>query len=152
MTNLTMQRRLAADILGVGTSRIRIDPKRVDDIAQAITREDIKRLIEEGAIWVEPEHGIAGYSSKARHAKRVKGHRRGHGKRKGEKEARVDRKEMWIMRIRKMRGFLRYLRDRGIIDRKTYRRLYMLAKGGYFSSFNALKTYLREQGIVKDIR
>jgi len=152
VTDITLQKKLASEILGVGISRIRIDPARVDEIAQAITREDIKKLIEEGAIWVKPIHGIAGYSSKIRRLKRKRGHRRGHGKREGPKGARIDPKTVWVNRIRKIRRFLRYLRDKNVIDRKTYRRLYILAKGGYFSSLAALKTYLRDQGIVKDIK
>jgi len=152
MVDVSLQKRLAADILGVGVSRIRVDPSKLSDVAQAITREDVKRLIDEGVIWVEPEHGIAGTSSKTRHLKRVKGHRRGHGKRKGSSEARRGDKDMWVARIRKIRRFLRYLRDKKIIDRKTYRRLYMLAKGGYFSTFASLKLYLKEHGIVKDIK
>lgn len=152
MTDLSLQKRLASEILGVGVSRVKISPARISDVAEAITREDVKRLIEEGAIWAEPEHGITGYSSKVRRLKRRKGHRRGHGKRKGSKDARLSPKQIWVSRIRKIRAFLRYLRDKKIIDKKTYRKLYMLAKGGYFSSFNALKIYLREQGIVKDIK
>ncbi|MCC6043511.1 MAG: 50S ribosomal protein L19e [Desulfurococcaceae archaeon] len=152
MTDVSLQKRLAAEVLGVGVSRIRVDPARISDVAQAITREDVKKLIEEGAIWVEPEHGIAGTSSKIRHLKRRRGHRRGHGKRKGAKGGRRGDKEEWVSRIRKIRRFLKYLRDRKIIDRKTYRRLYMLAKGGYFSSFSAIKTYLREQGLVKEVK
>lgn len=152
MTDVSLQKRLASEVLGVGVSRIRVDPARISDVAQAITREDIKRLIEEGAIWVEPKHGIAGYSSKIRHLKRRRGHRRGHGKREGSREARLSDKEIWIGRTRKIRRYLRYLRDKKIIDKKTYRKLYMLAKGGYFSSFSALKLYLKERGIVKDVR
>jgi len=60
MTDVSLQKRLAAEILGVGESRVRVDPARISDVAQAITREDIKRLIREGAIWVEPEHGKLG--------------------------------------------------------------------------------------------
>jgi large subunit ribosomal protein L19e len=150
VTDLTLQKRLAAEVLGVGISRIKIDPTRVSEVAQAITREDIKRLIKEGAIWAEPERGVVGHSSKIRHKQRVEGRRRGHGKREGGKRARTDPKEVWMNRIRKIRRYLRYLRDHGIIDRKTYRRLYMLAKGGYFTSFASLRLYLKEKGILKE--
>jgi LSU ribosomal protein L19E len=152
MTDVSLQKRLASEILGVGESRVRVDPARISDVAQAITREDIKRLIREGAIWVEPEHGITGYSSKVRHLKRKRGHRRGHGKREGSKNTRVGYKDAWVNRIRKIRRFLRYLRDKKVIDRKTYRKLYMLAKGNYFSTFSALKLYLKEQGLVKEVK
>ena len=150
MTDLTLQKRLAAEILGVGVSRIKIDPTRISDVSQAVTREDVKKLINEGAISVELEHGIAGHASRVRHKKRVKGGRRGYGKRKGSKHARRDPKETWIGKIRKIRLYLRYLRDHGIIERKTYRRLYMLAKGGYFTSLSSLKLYLKEHGLMKE--
>ncbi|MEM4532476.1 MAG: 50S ribosomal protein L19e, partial [Desulfurococcaceae archaeon] len=48
MTNLSLQKKLAAEILDVGVSRIWIDPSRVDEVVEAITREDIKRLIKDG--------------------------------------------------------------------------------------------------------
>ncbi|MEM4717873.1 MAG: 50S ribosomal protein L19e [Desulfurococcaceae archaeon] len=152
MTDVSLQKRLAAEILGVGVSRIKINPQRLTDVAQAITREDIKKLIDEGAIWVKPKHGIAGYGSKIRHLKRKKGHRRGMGKREGSKSARIGKKDDWVARIRKMRRYLKYLRDKKLIDRKTYRRLYMLTKGGYFNTFSALKIYLRDQGILKEVK
>ncbi|MCC6010866.1 MAG: 50S ribosomal protein L19e [Desulfurococcaceae archaeon] len=150
MSDLTLQKRLAAEILGVGVSRIRIDPARVSDVAQAITREDVKKLIKNGAIWAEQEHGVAGYSSRIRSRQRVKGRSRGHGKREGGKYARSDPKRAWMSRIRKIRRYLRYLRNHGVLDRKTYRRIYMLAKGGYFSSLSSLRLYLKESGVLKE--
>ncbi|MEM2077682.1 MAG: 50S ribosomal protein L19e [Thermosphaera sp.] len=152
MSDLSLQKRLAAEVLGVGVSRIRIDPARADDVSAAITREDIKKLIKEGAIWVEPVHGIAGVSSKVRRVQRSKGRRRGHGKRKGVKTARLEEKEAWMARIRRMRRFLRYLRDKNMIDKRTYRRLYRLAKGGAFKSLASLKLYLRENKILKEVK
>ncbi|MEM1635759.1 MAG: 50S ribosomal protein L19e [Thermosphaera sp.] len=152
MSDLSLQKRLAAEVLGVGVSRIRIDPARADDVSAAITREDIRKLIKEGAIRVEPVHGIAGVSSKVRRVQRSKGRRRGHGKRKGVKTARLEDKEAWMARIRKMRRFLRYLRDKNMIDKRTYRRLYRLAKGGAFKSLASLKLYLRENKILKEVK
>lgn len=152
MTDLSLQKRLAAEVLGVGASRIWIDPTKADVVAQAISREDVKRLIKDGVIAVKPEHGIAGYSSKVRHKQRSKGRRRGHGKRKGTKSARLDEKELWANKVRKMRRYLRYLRDKKLIDRRTYRRLYLLAKGGHFRSFASLKLYLKENKILKEVK
>lgn len=132
--------------------RIWIDPSRVEDVEAAITRKDVKKLINDGVIRVKPEHGIAGYSSKVRQKQRVKGRSRGHGKRKGSKNARSNSKEEWMNRIRKIRRYLRSLRDRKLIDRRTYRRLYMLAKGGQFSSLASLKLYLKENNILREVR
>ena len=148
------QRRLAAEILGVGESRIWIDPdpEHTEDIEGAITREDVWALIKQGLIQVKQKKGNSHSGWLERRKKRARGHRRGYGKRKGVKTARGDPKRDWINRIRKMRRFLRYLRDKEIIDRRTYRRLYRLAKGGAFHNLTALKRYLREHKIVENIK
>ena len=149
MPDLTLQKRLAAEILGVGVSRVWIDPTRVDEVIDAITREDVRRLIRDGVIQVKPIHGNSRGRWRIKHMQRKKGRRRGYGKRKGAKSARLDPKDVWMSRIRKMRRYLRYLRDHGIIDRKTYRRLYMLAKGGMFHSLAGLRNYMIEKGLLK---
>ena len=147
--DLSLQKRLAAEVLGVGVSRIWIDPERISDVEGAITREEIKKLIKEGVIAVKPVKGNSRGRWRIIHEKKKKGLRRGPGRRKGCKTARTPKKEVWMNKIRKIRRYLRYLRDHGIIDRRTYRRLYMLAKGGTFRNLSALKTYLTEQGLIK---
>ena len=46
--SLKSQRRLAAEILKVGESRVWMDPDRTEEVEIAITREEIRRLIHEG--------------------------------------------------------------------------------------------------------
>ncbi|HDD26350.1 MAG TPA: 50S ribosomal protein L19e, partial [Acidilobales archaeon] len=74
---------------------------------------------------------------------------RSHGSRKGKKGARADEKREWMYRIRKIRRYLRWLRDHDIIDKRTYRRLYMLAKGGVFFSLADLKRYIITNDLAK---
>ncbi|MGC9075772.1 MAG: 50S ribosomal protein L19e [Conexivisphaera sp.] len=121
MTNLSFQRELAAKVLGVGKGRIKFNPERLEDIEDAITREDIRRLHRAGAIDVTP---VAGTS---RGRARTRSGRRGPGSRKGTRES---EKEKWMRQVRALRKTLRDLRKRGEIDAKLYRRLYMLVKGG----------------------
>ncbi|GBF09681.1 50S ribosomal protein L19e [Aeropyrum pernix] len=146
------QRRLAAEILGVGESRIWIspDPELREEIEGAVTKADVRALIKRGVIKVIPEKGNAGHASKVRHMQRRKGRRRGMGRRKGVATARLDPKERWMHRIRKIRRYLRYLRDKQVIDRKTYRRLYMLAKGGTFRDLASLKRYMADRGLAPE--
>ena len=152
MSDYRLQRRLAAEALGVGEKRIWInpDPDLREEIESAVTRRDVLSLVKRGIIRVLPERGVHGHAGKVRHEQRKKGRRRGHGKRKGVASARSDPKEEWMHRIRKIRRYLRYLRDKGIIDRRTYRRLYMLAKGGAFRDLSSLQRYMRERGILKE--
>ena len=147
MTDLSMQKKLAAEILGVGVSRIRVDPESWDEVESALRREDIKRLIKDGIIWVEPSRRNSRGRWKLLHAKRKRGHRRGPGRRKGAKGARQDEDMLWVYTIRKVRRYLKWLRDHEVIDRKTYRRLYLLAKGGVFRSLSDLKRHLTDMGI-----
>lgn len=151
MPEYSLQRRLAADILGVGESRIWISPNPDDEeeISQAVTRDDVRRLIEKGLIKVKPEKSNSHTRWLERRRARREGKRRGHGKRKGASTAREDSKEVWMGRIRKIRRTLKWLRDHGVIDRRTYRKLYRMAKGGAFKSVSTLKSYLVESGLVK---
>jgi len=141
-----LQRRLAAEILGVGIHRIWIDPTKIQEVGKALTREDVRRLIKEGIIQVLPEKGTSRVWARYRHEQRKKGRRRGHGKRKGAKGARLDPKREWINKIRALRKLLRILKEKGKIDRKIYRKAYRLAKGGFFRSRRHLIEWLRQQG------
>lgn len=147
MANLSIQKKLAAKVLGVGVSRVRINPERVEDVEAALRREDIRRLVREGAIRAKPARRNSRGRWRVRHEKRKKGHRRGPGKRKGAKDARVKRKRVWVMTIRKIRRYLRWLRDNEVIDGRTYRKFYMLAKGGTYRSLSELKRHLTEIGV-----
>ncbi len=152
MTDLSIQRRLAAEVLGVGESRIWIDPAEIDRVVDAITREEIRRLIHDGVIRVKPIHGNSRERWRIRREQRKRGRRRGYGRRKGAKTARHDTKEDWMNRIRRIRRYLRYLRDHNMINRRTYRKLYRLAKGGMFKSLSSLKHYMKEHGILEEVR
>ena len=147
--NLRTQRRLAADILGVGEGRVWIDPQRVEEVSSAITRAEIRALIAKGAIKALPEKGTSRGRARERHRKRRKGRRRGPGSRQGAKGAREGKKEKWVRLIRALRRRLRELRDSKLITRKTYRRLYMLAKGGAFKSVSHMEAYIESAGLLR---
>ncbi len=144
--NLSLQRRLAAEILKCGTERVWISPEHAELVAKAITREDIRRLIEKGIIRKKQKKGTSRGRARVLAEKKRKGRRRGPGSRKGKKTARMPRKRLWIMRIRALRKLLRKLKEEQKITRREYRRLYMLAKGGFFRSKAHLLLYLRERG------
>ena len=44
---LDVQRRLAAQILKCGENRVRFDPESLEDIKEAITKQDIKDLLKD---------------------------------------------------------------------------------------------------------
>lgn len=146
---LDMKKRLAADILKVGVNRVWIDPDRMADVSAAITREDIRRLIKQGAIRAKPETGISRGRLRKLKLKRKAGRRSGMGSRKGASGARTPRKASWIRTVRPLRAMLGELKKEGVIDKKEYQRLYRMVKGGSFRSKAHLNLYLKERGILK---
>jgi large subunit ribosomal protein L19e len=146
MTDLSAQKRLAADELDVGKNRIWFDPDRQSDLAEAITREDIRELVEEGAIQVDDESGNSRGRARERNQKQSYGHQKGPGTRKGTAGARQNETDDWQSRIRAQRRRLRELRDADEISRSEYRTLYDRAGGGEFDSVADLERQLDERG------
>jgi large subunit ribosomal protein L19e len=143
VSDLKAQKRLAADELDVGKNRVWFDPEAQGEIADAITREDIRELIDEGVIDTSSEKGGNSRGrARERNEKRAYGHRKGPGSRKGKKGAREASKENWQSRIRAQRKRLRELRDEGDLDRSDYRDLYGKASGGEFDSVADLQRYI----------
>lgn len=139
-SKLRLQKRLAAKILKVGESKVWIDPSRIKDVQSAITAIDIKNLIKKGVIKKMP--------AKVKRPKE-KRKRKGRGRRTGGKYARLPKKRRWINTVRPLRKMLKELRARGEIDNQTYRKLYMLVKGGQFRSRSHLRIYLEQRGMLK---
>lgn len=142
--NLKLQRRIAAKLLKAGESRIWIDPKKLEEVSKAITKEDIRKLIELGVIKAKKKKGVSTYRAKKLKIQRKKGRRRGHGKRKGSRKARTKKKRMWINTIRPLRRLLKSLKVGGKITPKIYRELYLKAKGNFFRSTSHLKSYIEK--------
>lgn len=145
MTDLSAQKRLAADVLDCGKNRVWFDPERQGDIADAITREDVRDLVDEGAIDAEEPQGNSRGRARERDKKRAYGHRKGPGTRKGTAGARDDPKDAWERKVRAQRRTLRTLRDDDVIDQSTYRDLYRMVSGGEFESVNRLQTYAEQE-------
>jgi large subunit ribosomal protein L19e len=143
MTNLTSQRRLAAEILKIGQNRVWIDPERIDDVEAAITREEIRKLVHEKIIKQLPEKGVSRARARVIHEKKKKGLRKGPGSRSGASRAKISKKEAWMSKIRSMRKRLRALKANRIITESTYRKTYTMATSGRFESVADLERYLK---------
>jgi large subunit ribosomal protein L19e len=144
MTDLSAQKRLAADVLDVGENRVWFDPDAQGEIADAITREDIRELVDEGTITAEDARGNSRGRARERAEKRAYGHKKGAGSRKGKSGARQNEKDAHVAGIRAQRQKLRELRDDGTLSPAQYRELYNMAKGGEFDSVRRLTNYIDE--------
>lgn len=140
---LTFQKRLAADLLKCGIHRVKLDPEKLEEISEAITREEIRQLIKGGAIKKKQKKGVSRARVRARKKKR------GPGSRKGGKYSRLSRKEQWMRRVRAQRKRLRELRDRGLVTKTVYRKIYRMVKAGAFKSVAAMMEYLEQKKLIR---
>ncbi len=147
MGGLATQRRMAASLFGVGRNKIWMDPEKGEEIAEAITREDVRGLIADGAIRRIFERGPSRGRWRATKALRDYGHRKGPGSRKGARGARTGHKAPWMKRIRLQRGRLQALRGAGSLKRRAYRDLYRRAAGGQFRNLAHLNQTLEAAGV-----
>jgi len=141
---LTFQKRLAADLLKCGIHRVKLDPEKLEEISEAITREEIRQLIKDGAIEKKQKKGVSRARVRARKRKK-----RGAGSRKGGKYSRLSRKEQWMRRVRAQRKRLRELRDRGLVTKTVYRKIYRMVKAGAFKSVAAMMEYLEQKKLIR---
>jgi large subunit ribosomal protein L19e len=144
MTDLSAQKRLAADVLDVGENRVWLDPGAQEELEDAITREDIRELVEQGTVRAKEPAGNSRGRARERAAKRSYGHQKGPGTRKGKAGGRQNEKQEWRNSIRAQRRKLRELRDDGDITPGQYRELYDMAKGGEFQDVRRLLNYVDE--------
>jgi large subunit ribosomal protein L19e len=142
MSDLASQKRIVASILKCGINRVWFDPERLADIENAISREDLRGLVTDGAIKARQKRGVSRGRARAKMAKRSYGHCKGPGRRKGAAGARNASKRAWIQKIRAIRKALIALRDAGTVDRHMYRILYRKAAGGQFRSVAHMKAQL----------
>ncbi len=146
MPDLANQRRLAAALLKCGEGRVWIDPASQEELADAVTRSDLRSAIKAGVIRRKPVKGTSRVRAR-RHALEVrKGRHSGPGSRRGTPTARVTKKERWMRRIRAQRDALRELRAAKRITPAVYREFYRRAKGGMFRSRAHLLVNLRLAG------
>ncbi|MBS3781725.1 MAG: 50S ribosomal protein L19e [Candidatus Thermoplasmatota archaeon] len=148
--DIKYQKRLAAEILDCGKDRVWIDDTMLDEVVEAITREEVRELINRGVIRKEPKEGNSRGRINYKKGQKAKGRRKGYGKRRGTKNARQSSKDKWKNRIRSMRRELKHMRDNGLIDRTTYREFYNRSKGGAFEDTADMILHLQMEDYIDE--
>ena len=142
-------RRIAAEILKVGKSKVRFKPEAASRIEEALTREDVRSLIANGSVFALPKMGVSRIRGKKKQAQKRKGRRFGSGSRKGTFAARLGKKGAWMAKVRSQRNYLFSLVESGKLKEGESRRIYLMIKGNAFKGVKVLETYLKDNKLIK---
>jgi large subunit ribosomal protein L19e len=143
VVNLRTKRQLVSRILGVGIDRVKFDPEHLDDVADAITRDNIRSLITANVIEIRP---IKGTSKGRSYFKKLQRGKRGtkQGSKKGRKGARAGKKEIYVKKIRAMRHQLSVSKGRNEIANNIYWDLYKQVSGNQVRNLAHLRSIIEE--------
>ena len=143
VVNLKAKKRLASRITGVGVHRIRFDVDHLDDVADAITRENIRSLITANTIKIK---SIVGTSRGRAHTKKAQKNKRGttQGSKQGRKGARVGKKEVYVAKVRSLRRLLKIAKDRKNLTNPEFWTLYKKVGGNTIRNKAHLRTLMEE--------
>jgi large subunit ribosomal protein L19e len=141
--NLKAKKRLVSRVVGVGVHRVKFDSDHLDDIADAITRDNIRGLITANTIKIKK---IVGTSRGRAQAKRVQKKKRGttQGSKKGRKGARAPRKDAHMIKVRALRYRLKIAKDRKEITNPEFWSLYKMIGGNTIRNSAHLRSLIEE--------
>lgn len=127
--NLKIKKKLAARTLGVGTEKVVFNPARIEEIKEALTKQDIRDLVAGGAITVKADKG---------RRKNIKKKRRKAGK---VKKKVGGRKRGYINLTRKLRKYARQLKLQGKIDDEKHKKFRKEFRARVYKSKEHFKEY-----------
>ena len=130
--NLSKKKSLTIKALKVGKKRITFVKSRLEDIKEAITKQDIKDLQKDGAIIVKDVKG-----RKKNLKKKIK-RSTGNIRKKVNK-----RKREYITMTRKLRKYVKELRNQGKLSREESQDIRKKIRNKYYKSLGNLKENIR---------
>ena len=129
--NLGKKKNLAVRALGVGKKRIAFVESRLDEIKEAITKQDIKDLKKEGAIKVKEVSG----------RKKIVRRKRKRGPGKIKKKVNT-RKQDYVKMTRKLRAHIKPMKESGKLSRENFIDIRKKIRNKKFHSLRHLKEYI----------
>ncbi len=128
---LDKKRNLAARTLKVGKERIMFVMSRLEEIKEAITKQDIKDLYKDGAIIIKEVKGRKKIVKRKR--------KRGPGKIKKKVNK---RKQEYVKMTRKLREYVKTLKEKGKLSREEIIEIRKRIRNRKFHSLANLKEYI----------
>ena len=138
--NLNKKKELAARTLRIGKERIVFVKSRLDEIKEAITKQDIRDLMKDKAIIIKE---IKGRIKKQKKRKRSVGNIR--------KKVQT-RKKDYVILTRKLRAYVKELKEQGKISLEEFKEIRKKIRNKEFRSKANLREYaggLRRWGLQK---
>lgn len=129
---LKTQKRIAADVLKCSPKKLVFDTERLSEIKEAITKQDMRDLKNEGAIIIKDIKG-----GKKNAKKRA---RRGQGR---IKKRVVERKKEYINITRMLRNYVAILKRDGKISKEDFYDIRKKIRNKIFKSRANLKDYIK---------
>jgi len=128
--NLGKKKALAAKTLKVGKGRIMFVKGRLEEIKEAITKQDIRDLNKEGAIIIKE---IKGRSKVVKRTSKSPGNVR---------KKVSTRKRDYVISTRKLRGYVAELKNQGKVAPKDVKEIRKKIRNRDFKSKSHLKEYI----------
>ena len=143
VVNLKAKKRLVSRVTGVGIHRIKFDADHLDDVTDAITRENIRSLMTANTIKIKP---IVGTSRGRAHTKKLQRNKRGtkQGSKQGKKGARIGKKEVYVAKVRSLRRLLKIAKDRKDLTNPEFWGLYKKVGGNTVRNKAHLRQLIEE--------
>lgn len=129
--NLSKKKNLAAKALKVGKGRVKILEERMSEVKDALTKQDIKDLVKDGAIEVKEVKG----------RKKIEKRKRKRGAGKIKKKVNK-RKENYVIMTRKLRAYTRSMYIQGKVSKQEKEDIRKKIRNKFFKSKANLKQYI----------
>ena len=120
----------ASRALHVGQGRIIFNKERLNEVKEAITKQDIRDLVKDGAIFIKP------ISGRAKVERRTSRRRAGSVRKKA-----INKKREYMIITRKLRNHLSEIKKQGLITRDKWLELRKRVRARHFRS----KAHMKEE-------